>query len=359
MTDEALDLFAKQVILDALRFERENTGETKTGFSPSKKYQHQMREMVADPQGWCQRKMRPAWKKALRRVAAVFLAATVGVSAWLAVDTNARAAFVGWVRELYEHSIVYRVAPVRTATTLPHHELIYLPDGFGGPDIYESKTTYNALYEKPDTEDVLIVDYRLLDDEVQTEFLTTRQPEKVTVNGVPADFFAADDDSDFNNLLWIDEDVGVLCSIDGTLPKEEILRIAEGMKFYTGNVPAKAGVLQDYRPTWLPDGWFEAWAKKTDTIHTVTYASGNEQFDLVYQTTEHGIASEVFLADGGYTCEIVDINGITGDFYLAESEADTNELVWLDEDANIAFYLSAPLPKSDMVQIAKSIKCCS
>ena len=118
MTDEALDLFEKQVILDALRFERENTGETKTGFSPSKKYQHQMREMVADPQGWCQRKMRTVWKKALRRVAAAFLAATVGVSVWLAVDTDARAAFVGWVRELYEHSIVYRVAPVKTATVL-------------------------------------------------------------------------------------------------------------------------------------------------------------------------------------------------------------------------------------------------
>lgn len=355
MTDEAFDLFAKQVILDALRLQRENTGETKTGFSPSKKYQHQMREMVADPQGWCQRKMRPVWKKALRRVAAVFLAATVGVSAWLAVDTGARAAFVGWVRELYEHSIVYRVAPVRTATVLPNYELTYLPDGFDSPSIFEDKTSRNAFYERLYTGDCVFVDYALLNDEIQTEYLTTQQPEQVTVRGKTADFYSASDNSDMNNLAWIEDEFGIVCFIDSTLPKEEILRIAEGIEFYTGNVPAKAGVLQDYRPTWLPDGWFEAWAKKTDTIHTVTYASGNEQFDLVYQTTEHGIASEVFLADGGYTCEIVDINGITGDFYLAESEADTNELVWLDEDANIAFYLSAPLPKSDMVQIAKSI----
>ena len=66
-----------------------------------------MRDMLADPQGWCKRKFRPMWKIALRRVAAFFLTALVGVSAWLAVDTQAREAFFGWAKEVCETFFVY------------------------------------------------------------------------------------------------------------------------------------------------------------------------------------------------------------------------------------------------------------
>ena len=148
MTDEALDLFAKQVILDALRLERENTGETKTGFSPSKKYQHQMSEMVADPQGWCQRKMRPAWKKALRRVAAVFLVATVGASAWLAVDTNARAAFFGWVKEIYETYVVFRHDGITdTVPESADYRPTWLPNGYSEFRVNTSETRTVVIYD--------------------------------------------------------------------------------------------------------------------------------------------------------------------------------------------------------------------
>ena len=44
----------------------------------------------------------PYFYKALHKAAAVILAILISGSAWLAVDTEARAAFFGWVKEIYE-----------------------------------------------------------------------------------------------------------------------------------------------------------------------------------------------------------------------------------------------------------------
>ena len=216
MTDKALDLLARRVLLDALRSEWEHGNETTVLFMPSKKYQQQMRDMLADPQGWCKRKFRPMWKIALRRVAAFFLTALVGVSAWLAVDTQAREAFFSWVKEAYEHSIVYRIMPTDTAQTLPHCELTYLPAGFGArSNIYEDETLYTCIYEDSDTGSDFIVFYMLLNEELQTELLTNQQPEHLLINGVSAEYYGPSEESDTGNLLWIDSEMGVFCTLQG------------------------------------------------------------------------------------------------------------------------------------------------
>lgn len=171
----------------------------------------------------------PYLYQTMRRVAAILLAAILAGSVYLAVDTEARAAFFGWIKEVYEHSTIYRTMPNHASDTLPRYELTWLPDGFGEPDVYEDDTTYSALYENPNTGDVFIFGYGLLTDERQTVLFTTQQPEHLLVRGADADFYAADDNSDFSNLLWIDADTGVFCTIDGTLNKDVILHIAESI----------------------------------------------------------------------------------------------------------------------------------
>ena len=54
----------------------------------------------------------PYFYKTLHKAAAVILAILISGSAWLAVDTEARAAFFGWVREIYETYFVYRFANI-------------------------------------------------------------------------------------------------------------------------------------------------------------------------------------------------------------------------------------------------------
>ena len=191
-------------------------------YEPSDAFARKLRRLF-------RRARHPYLRRALQRVAAVFLAALIAGAAWLAVDARAREAFFGWIVEIREHSVNYYAAPNHASTVLPRLTLTWLPDGLGEPDVYEDDTMYNAVYENPATGDALVIEYCLLTEETQTEYFTTQPPERLQVNGASADFYAADGSSDFSNLIWIDPETGVLCAIDGSLNKEDILHIAEGM----------------------------------------------------------------------------------------------------------------------------------
>lgn len=52
MTDQALDMLMRRVLMDALRKEEESIVEVMESFIPSRKHQHQMEEMLKDPLKW-------------------------------------------------------------------------------------------------------------------------------------------------------------------------------------------------------------------------------------------------------------------------------------------------------------------
>ena len=76
MTEEALEQYARQVLLDALRLEWDDTGQG-GAFAPSRKYQNEMRELVANPEAWYRKKTEPPWRRYVRQLSA--LAAIVAV----------------------------------------------------------------------------------------------------------------------------------------------------------------------------------------------------------------------------------------------------------------------------------------
>ena len=195
-------------------------------YEPSDLFEKKVRKLF-------HRAKHPYFYKAIQRIASIFLAAILIGSMYLAVDTEARAAFLDWIKEVYEHSIVYRIMPSSAAKDLPHYELTWLPDGFGEPDIYENETVYSALYQNSSTGEIVIFDYYRLSSEVQAKLFTDQQPEHVLVNGIIADFYAASSDSESNNLLWIDTEAGVFCAIDSNLSKDVILHIAESIYLVT------------------------------------------------------------------------------------------------------------------------------
>ena len=221
ITDEMLRVSAarsSELFIQAVALDYDPTQQ----YEPSNSFEKKIKRLV-------HRAKHPYFYRSVQRIASVLLAAILAGSMYLAVDTEARAAFLGWVKEVYEHSTVYRTMPNHAAETLPQYELTWLPDGFGEPDVYEDDTMCTAVYENPSAGDFLVFDYCLLTEETQTELFTARQPEHLLVRGADADFYAAIDDSDSSNLLWIDAETGVLCSINSTLSKEDILHIAESI----------------------------------------------------------------------------------------------------------------------------------
>lgn len=82
MTDEALDQYARRLLLDVLRTEWDGTGQDRT-FVPSKRYQNEMRELVANPEAWYRKKAEPPWRKYARRLSALAaLAAVCALAVW-------------------------------------------------------------------------------------------------------------------------------------------------------------------------------------------------------------------------------------------------------------------------------------
>ena len=111
---------ARQSMLDALP----PPAQCEHAFSAA--FQGKMERLLA-------RARRREWaRRAARRAALFFLAALMGVSAWLAVDTQARAAFISWVREVYEEHIVYRFSGKPAAYATP----------FERPSIFRSKAKH-------------------------------------------------------------------------------------------------------------------------------------------------------------------------------------------------------------------------
>ena len=69
-------------------------------YEPSDLFEKKIRKLF-------HRAKHPYFYKAIRRVASIFLAAILVGSIYLAVDTEARASFLGWVKEVYETFFIY------------------------------------------------------------------------------------------------------------------------------------------------------------------------------------------------------------------------------------------------------------
>ena len=167
-----------------------------------------------------------------KRIALVFLAVLASLSVWLGVDAQARSAFFSWVREVYEDSIVYRFFGKPAAEELPAYHITWLPDGYEEVFIHDSDERYSAFYQKGnEAMSGFVFEYCQMQSGVLVEYAENEEVihEKVEVNGLSADFYYAGDSSHTNNLIWINEEAGIIFTIDSTLEKSVMLRIAESI----------------------------------------------------------------------------------------------------------------------------------
>lgn len=194
-------------------------------FSPA--FQAKMERLIS------RERRRGSVRKAMKRVAMFFLAALAGVSVWLTVDAEARTAFSSWVQEVYENSIVYRFFGEPAAEELPAYRLSWVPEGYEVIDCYEGNEIFSVFYQNSDNlYDIFMFEYSFIQDSSYMEMLideTSFTYKKVTVDGIQADFYQALNPGETNNLIWIDEDEGVVFEIDGFLDETVIMRIAESI----------------------------------------------------------------------------------------------------------------------------------
>ena len=130
----------------------------------------------------------PYFYKMMHKVAVIILAVLIGGSAWLAVDTEARASFFGWVKEVYEELFIYHFEDGRTSNEgKNNYYLTWIPEGY--TQILEDSVgnTSSVIYMNDEGE-ILKFYYASPPDETFWQIESTNTAvEKVTVDGCTAD----------------------------------------------------------------------------------------------------------------------------------------------------------------------------
>lgn len=126
----------------------------------------------------------PYFYKMMHKVAVIILAVLIGGSAWLAVDTEARASFFGWVKEVYEELFIYHFEDGRTSNEgKNNYYLTWIPEGY--TQILEDSVgnTSSVIYMNDEGE-ILKFYYASPPDETFWQIESTNTAvEKVTVTG--------------------------------------------------------------------------------------------------------------------------------------------------------------------------------
>lgn len=173
-------------------------------------------------------------RRALLRVAAIFIAILVGVSAFFALNTEARAVVQEWFREVYERLAIYRFygAPMED-TRLPDYEPQWLPEGYKEVDrINDEEQGRFLVYRDPLSDDTLVLHYYYYEKDpmiVAPQSAEGLIYEKGEVNGKEADLYYESDPTVAKLLIWIDEEQQLVFSISSILEKDDIYRIAENI----------------------------------------------------------------------------------------------------------------------------------
>ena len=121
----------------------------------------------------------------------------------------------------------------------------------------------------------------------------------------------------------------------------------------------KGGVLPEYELTWIPEGYEMVREEPFRDTQTLVYQRGNDETDaFVFSYRPAKKDSYLILDTLGfeYEIEIVSIHGNYGELYISQDETQSHGVIWLDEENNVAFTLTAFLDPQDILHIADGIK---
>ena len=336
MTNEALDSLARRVMLDAARQEygalmAEMPEHT---FLPA--FERKMRRLL-------RRANHPLRRRIIQTAACLLLAAFLSGCAVLTVSPGARAAFMGWIKELRQEWFSYRYAG--EADSSPRNTVYYpawLPEGYREVVAPEPGTFVRGLYQN-ESGALLSFAYQVgLEKTVfHVEWENTNiQP--VTVSRTQADFYQTPDGT--NVLVWMDEARGIVFWLAAQLTEEELVQTAESLR-------ESEPMDWVYRPTWLPG-----------PVVLVSSVEADGEGNTVYETSEGDLITFCYSKSGRtpYTGrtggQSIALERGTAALYPAEEGGADSVLTWADSETGYALWLISRVPEDELIQFAENVR---
>ena len=219
LTDEMLTQAAKQVA-ESMKASLPVPKECHHEFPPE--FERDMKRLAA------QTERRRHMRRYLQRVAAACLAVVISLRTWLAVDAEARAAFVQWVKTVYEQSVVYEFFHSGEAQNEAGYMLGWVPDGYTLENEVGGEIITTLIYLNG--EDAIYFTYEQATDGAQTKLFTDDAgTEPVIVNGAEGEFYLSQDSAESNSMVWFDGKNNILFSISGFIDKDTMIEMAESV----------------------------------------------------------------------------------------------------------------------------------
>jgi len=171
----------------------------------------------------------PVLYQTMHRVASIILAILIAGSAWIAVDAEARAAFVGWLRKVEETYVAYIFGTKTSAYAgRTAYRPTWLPDGYTELYSDDSEDTVFVAYSNG-TGQMMNFSYIHAPDE--TKWLVDRNNTVITqvkVNDSTATLFISTDPNNASAIMWSTAD-NTAFYISAFLDNIELIRIAESV----------------------------------------------------------------------------------------------------------------------------------
>ena len=163
--------------------------------------------------------------------ACILLAALLSGCAVLTISPEARAAFVGWIRETYETWFVYRYVGENKGNSEDiSYYPAWIPDGYYETSRFDTDTYTTIIYE--DNNNNIITFYYTYDADAAGIYLEQEgvDVKSVLIGNIFADLYLDEIEENANSLVWVDEKSGVLFCISANCNEEELIKIAESVE---------------------------------------------------------------------------------------------------------------------------------
>lgn len=171
-------------------------------------------------------------RRVWQRVAAVFLILFLSAATWLSVDAHAREKLFQWTKETFENMFVYHIDGGNIDKEYCGYEPTWLPEGFTLADRdHSDEFGFDFYYyENAETGQILVIDINFMKNGAMT--ITPQEVGEPTyhdINGVQGILYPPDENSTLWSLLLIDEEEFTVFIIEGNIPGQDILHIAQGI----------------------------------------------------------------------------------------------------------------------------------
>ena len=172
----------------------------------------------------------PIVYRSLQRIASIILVCLIACGAWFTVDAEARSAFFGWVKEIYETYFVYRFeGNADYSESSVAYRPTWLPEGYTEFYVDDIDATTVVSYQNTDG---LLLTFWYTHNPNETDWFidaTHAVIKETTVNGYPAEILLADNITTASVIAWTDEQDSAFYG-SGFLSESELIKIAENIQ---------------------------------------------------------------------------------------------------------------------------------